>query len=550
MIQDNGSLQTLREFPTNAVFDRTQYTAGGPYAQIFAPIAETGGREGWPTLARVNDADRNSNCRRANQTAVRISPPWGKSGPAPYSVEPISRESGRDGERPYIITPGAPLAPTDPILDHTLVSLHEFGDLADKAQVGDLGPINPAIPRIGRFIDLGVIGQGGLAIVHRVLEPKLRRTVALKILRHEISSRPDIRARFFAESQTTAQLQHPGIVPIYEAGRLADGRLYYTMREIHGETLHDAVNHAHGTAPMRRRPRQLIEAFRRVVEGVAYAHTRGVVHRDLKPENIMLGRFGEALVVDWGLAKVLGGVEPLDQEGAISVGTSMQTQWGHIMGTPKFMAPEQAAGALDEIGPHTDVYALGAILYLILSGKQPYNADTEREVLRRVVAGDYPPLKTPSRVPAYLRHACAKAMSRKWWERYPDAAALLAAVDPGQRTVSVAIRIGVQHDGRVEHAILPLGEGMNLGALRKRLGTRVLSSLRATTPLLSVSGDRVTVHCPEKTKGIVADERNSDDTFRLVPGSSKTVDAGAKGWLLLDSTKLLFQVGALDFDPQ
>jgi serine/threonine protein kinase len=322
------------------------------------------------------------------------------------------------------------------------------------------------------------------------------------------------------------------------------------MREVHGETLHDAVNHAYGPNPTRWRPRQLIEAFRRVVEAVAYAHERGVVHRDLKPENIMLGRFGEALVVDWGLAKVLGGVEPSDLEGAISVGPRMQTQWGHIMGTPKFMAPEQAAGDLSELGPHTDVYALGAILYLILSGKRPYDADTASEVLRQVVAGDYQPLKSPRRVPAYLRRACAKAMSYNVSDRYPDGAALLAAVDPGQRTVSVAIRIGVQHDGRVEHAILPLGEGITLGALRKRLGTRVLSCLRATTPLLSVSGDRVTVYCPKETVGIVADERNSDDTFRLEPGSSQTVDAGAKGWLLLDNVKLLFQVGALDFDPQ
>src|SRR5262249_8873678 len=194
---------------------------------------------------------------------------------------------------------------------------------------------------------------------------------------------PGLWARFLEEARITGQLEHPGIVPIYElASSPADRTPFYTMRFIRGRTLTEAARAYHeARAAGRAGPlelRELLTAFVGVCNAVAYAHARGVIHRDLKGRNVVLGDFGEVLVLDWGLAKVVGGDAPDAAAGPVSVppsGDRGATQVGQIVGTPSYMSPEQAEGRVDRLDARTDVFGLGAILYEILTGRPPFAGD-------------------------------------------------------------------------------------------------------------------------------------------------------------------------------
>jgi formylglycine-generating enzyme required for sulfatase activity/tRNA A-37 threonylcarbamoyl transferase component Bud32 len=289
-----------------------------------------------------------------------------------------------------------------------------------EATTGPAPRVLPTILRGDRYVDLGRIGTGGMGEVRRVLDRELHRVMAMKIIRKDLADLPMVVGRFVEEAQATAQLEHPGIVPVHDLGRLPDGRVYFTMKEVKGTTFGALIRDVHkvsrggewattdgGWGFVR-----LIDAFRKVCEAVAYAHARGVVHRDLKPDNVMVGEYGEVLVVDWGLAKILGDSRP-DAEGITSDRSddeSMWTQLGTVAGTPAYMPPEQAAGALSQLGPPSDVYALGVILDEILHGR----ADD-------VVAPD---LAIPQPLCAIVTIAKATVPA----DRYPDAAALAAEV--------------------------------------------------------------------------------------------------------------------------
>ena len=215
------------------------------------------------------------------------------------------------------------------------------------------------------YEDLGPIAAGGVGEVRRVLDRDLRRPMALKQLRASVDATPMVVERFVEEAQVTAQLQHPGVVPVHRMGQLDDGRPFYTMKEIEGRTLFDVLTELHAAqdashwvpAPSGWTLRRLLEAVHRVCETIAYAHHRGVLHRDLKPDNIMLGAFGEVWVVDWGLACVIGApppehsgapdASPLDTLGS----ERRRTLMGGISGTPAYMSPEQAWGDVDAMGP-------------------------------------------------------------------------------------------------------------------------------------------------------------------------------------------------------
>ena len=209
--------------------------------------------------------------------------------------------------------------------------------------------------------------------VRKVRDLVLDRVVALKSVRADLT-RHGLRDRFLAEVRVTAQLQHPGIVPVHELGQLPDGRPYFTMEEVRGVSLRDAICEVHEASVGGRWEqsrsgwtlRRLVDALARVCDAVAYAHSRGVLHRDLKPHNVMLGAFGEVRVVDWGLAKVTADAD----ESFIAAGEGV-TRVGHVAGTPCYMPPEQAFGQpLDE---RADVYSLGAVLYYLMCGKAPYS---------------------------------------------------------------------------------------------------------------------------------------------------------------------------------
>jgi len=291
----------------------------------------------------------------------------------------------------------------------------------------------------GRYQDMELIGLGAMGEVRRVLDSALNRPVAMKILRAEHAGHRVALRRFDQEAQATAQLEHPGIIPVYDVGILEDGRPYFTMKEIRGRTLSDVIGDLHPRRRARQRGdwtlRRVIAAFRQVCEAMAYAHSRAVIHRDLKPANIMVGDFGEVRILDWGLAKVLGRSEGEDDDEPIEEawkpapvslrGEGPVTVRGSVAGTPAYMAPEQARGEPAQIGPAADVYALGAILYEILAGRRPYAGLKGRAVLEAVRRGPPTPPQTSGSVPRALLRTCLQAMAREPDQRFRDAGGMV-----------------------------------------------------------------------------------------------------------------------------
>ncbi len=241
------------------------------------------------------------------------------------------------------------------------------------------------------------------------------------------------------EAEITGGLEHPGIVPVYGLGTYPDGRPYYAMRFIRGDSLKEAIaafhsREASGNDGKRAGPRTDVVAFRNllrrfldVCNAIEYAHSRGVLHRDLKPGNIIVGRYGETLVVDWGLAKATGRTETTVEEAALTPSSSsgsVETLPGAAVGTPAYMSPEQARGDVDSLGPRSDVYALGATLYCLLTGKAPFEGKV-LEVLAAVKEGRFraPRVLRPETDKA-LEAICLKAMALKPEDRYESARAL------------------------------------------------------------------------------------------------------------------------------
>src|SRR5690349_13667053 len=257
------------------------------------------------------------------------------------------------------------------------------------SEIASPGPSSVAPTLPPRYRDLGRIASGGFGEVRRVFDTALDRMVAMKILHADVAARPKVAARFLSEVKLTAGLAHPGIVAVHDWGRLDDGRLWYTMREVRGRTLGEVIDDVHEAAddagfhetPSGWTFRRLVDAFGRVCQAVAYAHRRGVVHRDLKPDNIMVGELGDVLVMDWGLGRRVSDVSDITDIAepsavvdsvAPDAGAEGLTHHGDVLGTPSYMPPEQALGQLELHGPPSDVYALGAILYHLLAGRPPY----------------------------------------------------------------------------------------------------------------------------------------------------------------------------------
>jgi serine/threonine-protein kinase len=313
----------------------------------------------------------------------------------------------------------------------------------------------PPLFTAGHFRAIALHAEGGLGKVYRADDLELHRPVALKQLKERRADDPECQRRFLREAEVTARLQHPGIVPVYGLTHDDRGRPCYTMRFIEGQSLQQAIKEFHGRPPPSTGPkqpggstasysdgsgsdgveaqsnanydslefRQLIQQLIAVCNTIAYAHSRGVLHRDLKPANVMLGKFGEALVVDWGLAKLFDRTEMERATGEETLpqwwsDDAEKTAAGHAVGTPAFMSPEQAAGNWDAVGPAADVFSLGAILYQLLVGKPPYRGRTSF-ALDQALRWDFPkPRRTAPGAPAALEAICLKAMAKAPADRY------------------------------------------------------------------------------------------------------------------------------------
>jgi serine/threonine-protein kinase len=245
---------------------------------------------------------------------------------------------------------------------------------------------------------LGEIARGGMGVILKGHDTDLGRDVAMKVLAKELAQRPEVVQRFIEEAQIGGQLQHPGIVPVYELGLMADERPYFTMKLVKGRTLATLFSERATPASDRQR---LLAIFESVCQTVAYAHSRGVIHRDLKPANIMVGAFGEVQVVDWGLAKVLARGGTADEKRARAAQSQLtvletvrsdgsrsgtDSLVGSVMGTPAYMPPEQASGRVDRLDERSDVFALGAILCEILTGAPPYRSERDKTLLQAAQA--------------------------------------------------------------------------------------------------------------------------------------------------------------------
>ncbi|MCB9759230.1 MAG: SUMF1/EgtB/PvdO family nonheme iron enzyme [Alphaproteobacteria bacterium] len=313
-----------------------------------------------------------------------------------------------------------------PTLDLPEIGLQtdETMELYLQPAAGLLPPTLPGAMESDRYETLGRLGQGGMAEVLRAFDPALQRAIALKAIKRGRAEDPVAVGRFLDEARLTAQLQHPNIVPVHEHGVLPDGRCYFTMKAIDGRTLRDVIRAVHlASADGHWAPaegwtlRRLVEALHKVCEAVAYAHDRRVIHRDLKPANVMVGAFGEVLVLDWGLARELEAPQALDPG-------------PRVTGTPWYMAPEQAQGTPAAMAPTADVYALGAMLYEILTGAAPYSGLTSTEALGALLDGAVPRSAEDGPLPAPqpLVDICARAMAPAPEDRFPDAQALAEAI--------------------------------------------------------------------------------------------------------------------------
>jgi serine/threonine-protein kinase len=328
----------------------------------------------------------------------------------------------------------------------------EFDGDDDPERTAGLSVVGPTSDG-QRFRILRPHARGGLGEVFVALDAELHREVALKQILEKHADDPVSRQRFVAEAEITGGLEHPGVVPVYGLGTYGGGRPYYAMRFIRGDSLKEAIERFHTDSPLPmgergRRPgegssrdpgchslelRKLLRRFLDVCNAIDYAHSRGVLHRDIKPGNIIVGKHGETLVVDWGLAKATGkSVTSADERTLIlsSASGSAETLPGSALGTPAYMSPEQARGEIDNLGPRSDVYSLGATLYCLLTGKAPQEGDDVAEMLRRVQRGEVnPPRQLDASIDEPLEAICLKAMAAKPEDRYASARALAEDVE-------------------------------------------------------------------------------------------------------------------------
>jgi serine/threonine-protein kinase len=307
--------------------------------------------------------------------------------------------------------------PSSPLPGGATAAIHDEATLPPREEATvDHGPAESARPDaaapacaryFGDYELIREIARGGMGVVFRARQVSLNRPVALKmILAGQLASETDVK-RFHIEAEAAANLDHSGIVPIYEVGE-QEGQHYFSMGFVEGQSLSQRL--ADGPLPSREAAALLVK----VAEAVEYAHQYGVIHRDLKPANVLLDRSGNPRVTDFGLAKRVQGDSGL-------------TGSGQIMGTPSYMPPEQAGGRRGEVGPAADIYALGATLYALVTGRPPFQAATAMDTVLQVLSDEpVPPRRLNASIPRDLETICLKCLEKEPGRRYASAAALAA----------------------------------------------------------------------------------------------------------------------------
>lgn len=291
--------------------------------------------------------------------------------------------------------------------------------------------------RSGHYTIGPLIAEGGMGSVSRADEELLGRTVAMKVMRHKGDPSETGRIRFLREAMVLARLEHPNIVPIHDFGRNAQGEIYYTMKLVQGRTLREIIEGLKENNPeiVDQFPLdRLLNDFRKVCDAVAFAHSKGVIHRDLKPDNIMIGAFGEVMVMDWGLAKILTESKPDPAPGGAEFDDfsdhdlhdlrATLTMDGYIVGTPQFMPPEQADGRVSDIDARSDIFSLGGILYSMLTLRPPVTGKTVREIFKKISEGKINHPSSYNKTPASRSSASGKS---------PKAENIVLSHLPGQR---------------------------------------------------------------------------------------------------------------------
>ncbi len=307
----------------------------------------------------------------------------------------VSAGQAPAGEQPTVSMRGK-ATPTPREIDETVATEPGSPSPSDRSGRGAY---------FGDYELLGEIARGGMGVVYKARQKRLNRTVALKmILAGNLASDADVK-RFYTEAEAAAQLDHSGIVPIYEVGQQGSQH-FFSMAFIDGQSLQDRLKQG----PLL--PRDAAELLSHVADAVQFAHSKGIVHRDLKPHNILLDGEGMPKVTDFGLAKRMDSGDGL-------------TNTGDVLGTPSYMAPEQAEGKTHDLGPLVDVYALGAVLYAVLTGRPPFQAASLAEVLRQVIQQEpVPPRLLNNAVPLDLDTICLKCLQKDSRRRYGSAGAL------------------------------------------------------------------------------------------------------------------------------
>ena len=391
--------------------------------------------------------------------------------------------------------------------------------------------------------------RGGLGAVFVALDGELHREVALKQILDSHADDPGSRQRFLIEAEITGGLEHPGVVPVYGLGTDAAGRPYYAMRFIKGESLKETIARFHNDEALVADPgrrslelRTLLRRFTDVCNAIDYAHSRGVIHRDIKPANIILGKHGETLVVDWGLAKATGRLEPGTESGErllmpSSASGSSETLPGSALGTPAYMSPEQAEGQLERLGPWSDVYSLGATLYCLLTGKPPFAGDDLGAVLRAVGNGDFPlPRSSDPTIDRSLESVCLKAMSVEGKDRYATPKALADDIERWAADEPVTAwreSFGRQMRRWAKRNRTAVAVAM-MAVLAALLGTVVVAGVQATAnSSLRAANEEIS----RTNRELAAEKARVQERYNLAMDAIKTFHTGVSEDFLLKEEK-------------